>query len=129
MITDINLFLVAIILFQSLVIVGIIVKGRHAKRATWISIKDRLPLIGDTVAFVVHCTQGDKSYNGRVLGGIYRGNQYGYEGFSVPGIEFAGSHWLPLPAPALPIGLHDTVWPRNKTGNNKDTCLRSNILQ
>lgn len=63
----------------------------------WISVKDKLPELYQSVAFIVESS--DEFYNGRRLGGTYQGSKRGYHGFAVPGIEFSGSHWMPLPEP------------------------------
>ena len=69
----------------------------------WISVKDRLPEKFQDVAFIVECKL-DKTYNGRRMGGRYMGlmfpdRDFAYHAFSVPGIEFKASHWMPLPEP------------------------------
>lgn len=66
----------------------------------WIPCSDRLPEDGQTVAFVVECE--DQFWHGRVFGGRYFRRTHGDE-FSVPGIVFAASHWMPLPDPPAEI--------------------------
>jgi hypothetical protein len=67
----------------------------------WISVKDRLPDDGQTVAFVVDCKNPNWDHlHGRVLGGLYLGTKNG--GFSVPGLTVNASHWMPLPAAPTP---------------------------
>ena len=62
----------------------------------WIKCTDRLPKRLDTVAFVVKSKYG---YDGRVLAGYYGGKRHGKPVFTIPGIEFEGSFWMPLPKP------------------------------
>lgn len=62
----------------------------------WISVKDRLPEQGQSVAFVV-C--GEPAYNGRVLGGNYIHVCAGVSEFCHPGRSYFASHWMPLPPP------------------------------
>lgn len=68
--------------------------------AGWISVDERLPEPGQTVAFVVDSENWAtfKYLHGRVLGGSYLPGQ----GFSVPGLSLMASLWMPLP-PAPPI--------------------------
>jgi hypothetical protein len=67
----------------------------------WISVQDRLPEDGQTVAFVVDCKNPNWDHlHGRVLGGLYLGTKNG--GFSVPGLTVNASHWTPLPAAPTP---------------------------
>lgn len=62
---------------------------------TWIKVEDRLPEDGRDVLFIVKSDQGDGFAHGRKLGGRYRSGLAG--GFSVPGITFEASHWMPMP--------------------------------
>lgn len=62
----------------------------------WISVNDRLPDDGQTVAFVVK-DRSDSYLNGMVLGGKYIGGAMPC--FSVPGMGCMASHWKPLPPP------------------------------
>lgn len=66
----------------------------------WIDVADSLPSDMQSVAFVVSTNNSAHDYlNGMVLGGVYRAGEFG--GFSVPGMTFTASYWLPLPdAPA-----------------------------
>jgi len=63
---------------------------------SWISTAERMPEDGQSVAFVVSLADGSTHdyLNGRVLGGTYHAGKYG--GFSIPGITFNASHWMPL---------------------------------
>lgn len=67
-------------------------------REAWISIEDRLPEEGQDVAFVVKAAKGSiQDYlNGRVLGGGFM-IVGGHPTFTVPGVGFNASHWMPLP--------------------------------
>ena len=71
-----------------------------AVEVPWISVEDRLPEDGQSVAFVTKCDR-DPFYHGRVLGGRYTAGEFG--GFSVPGLMSEASHWLALPPP--PVAL------------------------
>lgn len=68
------------------------------KSSEWVSVKDRLPEEGQTVAFVVKSINREYE-NNKVLGGRYVGNKYGCPGFCTPGIEWEGKYWMPLPKP------------------------------
>lgn len=61
------------------------------KEMQWISVEERLPEDGQTVAFVV---KSDDLRDGFVYGG-----KYSYGDFCTPGVGFAASHWMPLPEP------------------------------
>lgn len=66
----------------------------------WINVDDRLPEEGQDVAFIV---DSDKSpvfsyLHGERLGGRFH-RLAGRATFSVPGIGFVASHWMPLPEP------------------------------
>jgi hypothetical protein len=63
----------------------------------WVEVDKAQPRIRAEVLFVVRSK--DPVYHGRILAGRYHGNRYGYHGFSIPGIEFEGSHWGVLPEP------------------------------
>ena len=63
----------------------------------WISVKDRLPEEGQSVAFVVR--GDDPLYKGRVLGGNYIRICAGVSEFCHPGRSYFASHWMPLPPP------------------------------
>ena len=65
----------------------------------WINVEKAHPPIRAEVLFVVD--SNDKSYHLRIMSGKYCGKKYGYHAFSIPGIEFKGSHWGVLPE--LPI--------------------------
>lgn len=68
----------------------------------WVSVKERLPERFQSVAFVVKSEDEKyhrKVYGGRFQGIMFEGESCEYPGFSVPGIEFEGSHWQPLPPP------------------------------
>lgn len=67
-------------------------------REAWISIEDRLPEEGQDVAFVVQADKGSiQDYlDGRVLGGSFM-IVGGYPTFTVPGVGFRASRWMPLP--------------------------------
>lgn len=68
----------------------------------WVSVEERLPEDGQSVAFVVACKNPSYDYlDGKVLGGLYRPGPFG--GFGVPGLTINASHWMPLPpAPTAP---------------------------
>ena len=72
----------------------------------WISVKDRLPQDGQSIAFVVRTTGTTWEYlNGRVLGGSYDSAS---SGFTVPGLGTDATHWMPLPAaPPAPTQAPD----------------------
>ncbi len=61
----------------------------------WIDVTERQPEVFQEVAFIVKSR--DKIYNGRRMGGMYQGFIYRYHGFTTPGVEFEGTHWMPLP--------------------------------
>jgi hypothetical protein len=63
----------------------------------WINVEDSRPTIRANVLFVVKSK--DPAYHGRIMVGRYAGNRLGYHGFTIPGIEFEGSHWGVLPQP------------------------------
>ncbi|MCA8249834.1 DUF551 domain-containing protein [Burkholderia multivorans] len=64
------------------------------------SVDERLPEEGEAIAFVVHCP-GDEFLHGRVLGGTFHSYGGKMPTFSVPGIGFKATYWMPLPtAPA-----------------------------
>ncbi|KWO62597.1 DUF551 domain-containing protein [Burkholderia territorii] len=67
-------------------------------RDAWISVDDRLPEEGQDVSFVVKAAKGSiQDYlNGRVLGGRFM-IVFGHPTFTVPGVGFNASHWMPLP--------------------------------
>ena len=67
--------------------------------ANWISVKDRLPEVHQSVAFVVDSI--NENYNNVVLGGKYQGFNYGFHEFTCPGISFKGKYWMPLPEPPI----------------------------
>jgi chromosome condensin MukBEF ATPase and DNA-binding subunit MukB len=65
----------------------------------WISVDERMPDEGQSVAFVVSSASPTFAYlNGRVLGG-YFGHVARHPTFSVPGLGLRASHWMPLPTP------------------------------
>lgn len=75
--------------------------------AEWISVDERLPEDKQHVAFVVD-TQGWERFDylhGRVLGGQFTKSD---RHFSVPGIGFSASHWMPLPAAPSTASSNDT---------------------
>lgn len=63
----------------------------------WISVKDRLPEKGQSVAFVVKSSSDH--YNGMVLGGRFQGCDFDYPEFTTPGHGWVGVYWMPLPEP------------------------------
>jgi hypothetical protein len=68
-------------------------------REAWISVDDRLPEEGQDIAFIVKAAKGSiqDHINGRVLGGRFM-IMGSYPTFTVPGLGFNASHWMPLPA-------------------------------
>lgn len=63
----------------------------------WISVNERLPEDGQSVAFVVTTKNTSWDYlNGQVLGGTYYKSPFGGD-FSIPGLTITASHWMPLP--------------------------------
>lgn len=62
----------------------------------WIDADVQAPQLMQDVAFIVESK--NPMYNGRLLGGRYQGNQYGYHEFSVPGMSFSAKLWQPLPS-------------------------------
>jgi len=66
----------------------------------WISVKNELPADGQTIAFIVQSKDSPTySYlDGEVMGGRFH-YLAGQATFSVPGIGFSASHWMPLPTP------------------------------
>jgi hypothetical protein len=71
----------------------------QAAAPQWISVDERLPDEGQHVAFVVQADKGSiqEHINGRVLGGQFV-MVCGHPTFTVPGLGFRASHWMPLPA-------------------------------
>jgi len=67
----------------------------YAAANEWVSVKDREPEQYQQCLFVV--VSHDKQYNSRVLAGSYQGCRGDYHGFAMPGIEFAGEYWMPVP--------------------------------
>ncbi|WJN74414.1 DUF551 domain-containing protein [Burkholderia anthina] len=65
-------------------------------REAWISVDERLPDEGQAIAFVVHWP-GDEFLHGRVFGGTFHSYGGKMPTFSVPGIGFKATHWMPLP--------------------------------
>nr|WP_132454250.1 DUF551 domain-containing protein [Paraburkholderia sp. BL8N3] len=63
--------------------------------APWISTKDRMPAEGQSVAFVTR--SNSEHEHGRVLGGTFH-TVAEMAWFSVPGVSYFASHWIPLPA-------------------------------
>jgi hypothetical protein len=67
----------------------------------WIDVKEKQPEEFQEVAFIVE--SDDKIYNKRRMGGRYQGlkaskyPEHAYHAFTTPGVEWAGSHWMPLP--------------------------------
>ena len=64
----------------------------------WVSVEDRMPEDGQSVAFVVRSSGHFGYLDGTVLGGIYLANRY-TGGFSVPGLTVDAWFWMPLPPP------------------------------
>jgi hypothetical protein len=61
----------------------------------WLNVEQNKPEQYQDVIFIVE--SDNDFYNGRILGGRYQGNQYGYHDFSVPGHEFSAKLWQPSP--------------------------------
>ena len=66
----------------------------------WIEVDKAHPRIHAEVLFVVRSK--NPAYHGHIMVGRYCGDRLGYHGFSIPGIEFEGSHWGILPEPPAP---------------------------
>ncbi len=65
------------------------------ENSKWIDVKIKQPEEFQEVIFIVESR--DPAYNNRRMGGRYQGFKYGYYGFTVPGIEFSGMYWMPMP--------------------------------
>lgn len=74
----------------------------------WISVKERLPEDGQSVAFIEEVSITKQQYPGievepRILGGRFIGGRHNGEGgfpeFCTPGYGTAASYWMPLPEP------------------------------
>lgn len=69
-------------------------KGQQEDK--WIDVKLQQPEEFQEVAFIVK--SHDEAYNNRRMGGRYQGFKFDrYHAFTTPGIEFEGTHWMPLP--------------------------------
>lgn len=86
---------------------SIITKGNFIRAAdkltgistdNWISIENKIPKEGDSVAFIIDSK--DDFYNGKVLGGTYQGHRNGLRHeFTTPGMSWKADLWQPLPLP------------------------------
>ena len=64
----------------------------------WIPVSESLPEDGESVGFVIN-SPWDEWNHRRAVGGRFNRKHFdkGFGGFSIPGIEWAASHWCKLP--------------------------------
>ena len=64
----------------------------------WIPVSESLPEDGESVGFVINSLWDEWNHR-RAVGGRFNRKHFdkGFGGFSIPGIEWAASHWCKLP--------------------------------
>lgn len=63
----------------------------------WVSVEDRLPVVGDRYNFINDITHS--SFYGEVFGGKYMGCRFGHHEFTLPGHSMTAKYYCPIPAP------------------------------
>jgi hypothetical protein len=80
----------------------IILAALERAAGEWVSVEERLPEHGQSVAFIANMENSGayKFMHGQMYGGRYYKGDFG--GFGFPGMVLEASHWMPLPLPPMP---------------------------